>query len=235
MPASLLNNPFSRFFCRGIFLVSNRCEVMGVEHLPERHDGLILACTHLSHYDPFCVSVLTRRHVEWMARIESFHTPLSEWLTRRSDAFAVDRFGFALPGIREALRRLERGGLVGIFPEGEVMNEQTSALTRGELKAGVGLLARRTGAPVVPCVMLNSHQFSNVTPWLPLRAGRLWVGFGEPLYADASLPRGRASRWELTERLHASLRDVYAGLLERFDVPPEALPAAGAGAPAPAA
>ncbi|MEM1245466.1 MAG: lysophospholipid acyltransferase family protein [Acidobacteriota bacterium] len=235
MPASLLNNPFSRLFCRSIFLVSNRCEVMGLEHLPKRHDGVILACTHLSHYDPFCISTLSRRHVEWMARIESFKTPMSEWLTRNSHAFAVDRFGFALPGIREALRRLDRGGLVGIFPEGEVMDEQTSALTRGELKAGVGLLARRSGAPVIPCVVLNSQQFSNVTPWLPLRAGRLWVGFGPPLHADAELPHGRDSRWELTQRLHASLREVYSGLLETYDVPPEALPRRAADASAPAA
>ena len=109
------------------------------------------------------------------------------------------------------------------------MNEQTSALTKGELKAGVGLLARRAGVPVVPCVALNSQQFRRVIPWLPLRAGRIFIGFGPPLYADPSLPIGRASRWELTTRLQTSLRQVYQELLDTFDVPLEALPLRASG------
>ncbi len=228
----LLNNTLTRAFCRGVFLVSNRSYVLGREHLPRRGPFLI-ACTHLSHYDPFCVSVVTGRRIEWMARVESFQTPLSEWLTRNAGGFAIDRFGCAVPGIREALRRLDDERIVGIFPEGEVMDTETSALTRGELKAGVGLLARRADVPVVPCVSLNGNQFRRVVPWLPLKAGRVFMAFGEPLLPDPELPHGRRSRWELTERLHVSLRELHARLEEAFDLPegtiPEPPPAAAAG------
>lgn len=87
--SALLNNKVSHIACRGVFLMSNRCHVIGREHLPRKHDGLLVACTHLSHYDPFCVSVLAGRRIDWMARVESFQTPLSDWLTRNSGAFSV--------------------------------------------------------------------------------------------------------------------------------------------------
>ena len=45
-------------------------------------------------------------------------------------AFQVERSGLAQPTIREGLRRLKCGEVVGIFPEGELMREKNSVLRR---------------------------------------------------------------------------------------------------------
>ncbi len=220
---SLINNTASLHACRGLFTITTRYRILGRERLPDS-GGVILACVHLSHYDPFAISVLLRRSVSWMARIESFATPFTNWLTTQCGAFRIDRFGLALPGIREGMRRLKRGELVGIYPEGEVMSGASSVLNGAPMKKGVGLLARRTGLPVVPCIVLNSGHFSKVISWLPFKTGRLWMGLGSPLFADLSLPHGRASRTELTERLEHAFRDLYAEMLTTFDVPEDARP-----------
>jgi 1-acyl-sn-glycerol-3-phosphate acyltransferase len=218
---ALLNNGFTLRLLGTIFAMTSRRYRLGVERIPQDHDGLLLACVHLSHYDPLVISVLMGEKVDWMARAEFYETAFSTWCLEQADGFEIDRFGAALPGLREGLRRLEQGRIVGIFPEGEVCYGPTSVLNGGPLKGGVGLLARRSGVPVVPCVILNSRQFSRVVPWLPLRSGRLYIGFGEPIEPDMSLPPGRASRRKLVRRLEGSLVELYRELLDAFDVPDE--------------
>lgn len=217
-----LNNAFTVHAARAVFALTTNCRVVGRERVPKRHDGLLLACTHLSYYDPFVISVLLRREVDWMARQEFFVKPLSARLIRLCGGFCISRFGPALPGIREALRRLERGRLVGLYPEGEVLWGTASVLHRAPIKEGVGLLARRAEVPVVPCVALNSDQFQRLMPWLPFRSGDLWIGFGEPIEPDLSLPPGRASRREISARVADGLRAVYRELLEECVVPERA-------------
>ncbi|HVS16584.1 MAG TPA: lysophospholipid acyltransferase family protein [Thermoanaerobaculia bacterium] len=217
---ALLNNALTLTAVRGIFAMTSRSRVLGRERVPRDHHGLLLACTHLSYYDPLTASVLLGREIDWMAREEYFARPSNDWLIRNSGGFPVSRFGPALPGIREGLRRLRAGRLVGIYPEGELLWGSASVLHGRPTKEGVGLLARRAEVPVVPCVTLNSDQFKRLVPWLPLRTGQLWIGFGHPIEPDLSLPPGRASRREITERVGEGLRSTYHEMLEAF-APPE--------------
>ncbi|HVS63806.1 MAG TPA: lysophospholipid acyltransferase family protein [Thermoanaerobaculia bacterium] len=217
-----LNNPITLGVVRAIFALTSSNTVLGRERIPRDHDGLLLACTHLSYYDPLTVSVLLGREVDWMARDEYFARWYNNWLIRKSGGFPIARFGPALPGIRESLRRLERGRLVGMYPEGEVLWGSASVLNGAPTKEGVGLLARRAQVPVVPCVTLNSDQFKRLSRWLPLRTGRLWIGFGHPIEPDLSLPPGRASRREITQRVGEGLRETYRELLAAVQ-PPESV------------
>lgn len=221
---TLLNNRFTLAMTRLLFVMATRSHKLGVERLPDNHRGLLLACGHLSHYDPFCVSVLLGREVDWMSRIEFFQTPVSAWFVRRVGGFSIDRSGHALPGMKEGLRRIRRGRIVGVYPEGEVVRGAESVFNGGPLKQGTALLSRRAQIPIGPCVMLGSYQFSRVVPWLPLRSARLWIGFGHPIEPNLELPPGRASRRELTRRLADAMRELYGEMLEAFDVAPEAKP-----------
>ena len=215
---SVLNNALTLTLVRGIVGLGSRNKVLGKERVPRSHEGLLLACTHLSHYDPFSISVLLRRKVDWMARAEYFRNAFPRFWVTRCDAFRIDRAGPWLPGVREALRRLDEGRLVGIYPEGDVTRDVNSVLLGAPIKQGAAMLARYSQVPVVPCVVLGSDQFRSVTPWLPLRSGRLWIGFGNPLEADYSMPRGRASRAELTERLAEAMRELYAEMLAEWNI-----------------
>ena len=221
---SLLNNPISVYTTRSILAVGSRSVISGRTHLPPPGQPAILAIAHLSHYDPVVAAALLRRKIDFMARAEFYQTPAARWACRHSDCIRIDRYGNALPGIREAIDRLRRGRLVGIFPEGEIMAGSQSVLNGGPIKGGAALLARRTGAPIIPCVLLNSEQHRQVKPWLPLRAGRLWLSLGPPIHPPRDLPAGRPGRAELSLRLADALRAIYAELQQRFRLPSEACP-----------
>lgn len=233
---SLLNNRATVEFVNAIFRVTSRCRFVGRQHLPPRGTPAVLAVAHLSHYDPVVAASLLRRLVDWMARDEFYRTPGSRWAMEHARCIRIDRYGQALPGVREALRRLQDDRLVGIFPEGEIMAGDDSVLNGAGVKGGAGLLARWAtrpgkhgvvipgGVPIVPCVVLGSDQFRRVLPWLPLKAGRLWIGLGEPITVDPDAKPGRATRAAVSAELADALRAVYAELRERFDPPAEVLP-----------
>lgn len=241
---SLLNNRVTVEFAHAIFRVTSRCYFLGREHLPPRGTPAVLAVAHLSHYDPVVAAALLRRKVDWMARAEFYATPASRWAVEHADCVKIDRYGQALPGIREGLRRLEINRLLGIFPDGEIMRGDDSVLNGAAIKGGAALLARRAtetsdpktsgdagefsgGVPVVPCVVLGSDQFRGVLPWLPLKVGRLWIGLGEPITVSAQAAAGqprRATRAVDSAKLADALRVVCTQMRERFEIPDEVLP-----------
>lgn len=221
---SLLNNAAAATFIHAVFRLTSRCAFLGREHLPPRREPYILAIAHLSHYDPVVAGALLRRRLDYMARAEFYETPIARWCVEHAGCIRIDRYGQALPGVREALRRLERRRPVAIFPEGEIMSGHDSVLNGGPVKGGAALLSRRSGVPVIPCVVLGSEQFRKVLPWLPLRTGRLWIGLGPALEPPSDAKPGRASRTSESRRLAEAMRAVYAQLHERFDIPNEVTP-----------
>lgn len=228
---SLLNNSAIATLFHGIFRLTSRCHYLGREHLPPRGVPCVLAIAHLSHYDPVVVGVLLRRPLDFMARAEFYETPASRWFVENARCVKIDRYGHALPGIREALRRLAAGRQVGIFPEGEIMRGENSVLNGAGVKGGAALLSRRGAVPIIPCVVLGSDQFRRFVPWLPLRTGRLWIGLGEPIGppigGDAWAKPGRASRDAVSAQLAEAMRELHRQMRERFDL--SEIPGAGAG------
>lgn len=148
--------------------------VEGREHVP-REGAAIVAGNHTLALDPFVIShALPRgRRIQYMAKKELFANPVLGWIIRTGGSFPVDREGNDVGAIRTALRILQTGGMVGIFPQG----------TRGgtELQGGAALLALRARALVVP-----AHVEYRPRKWL--------VKFGPPV-----APEGKVT--ELTERI----------------------------------
>jgi 1-acyl-sn-glycerol-3-phosphate acyltransferase len=78
-------------------------------------------------------------------------------------------------GIRETLRRLEDGFLVGIFPEGT----RSADGTMGPFKPGFAALVRRTDLPIYP-VGIAGAQRALGRGSLFLKPHRVCLVFGEP-------------------------------------------------------
>jgi 1-acyl-sn-glycerol-3-phosphate acyltransferase len=198
---------FWKIIWRGVFGCTMRIQSKGLDRIGSE-GGVLIAVSHISHLDPIVISAVVKRRISWMSRIE-FH---QQWLMRNvlyyGGAFKVDRTGAALPAIREALRRLKRSEAVGIFPEGELLRGDHSALRGGRIKRGVCLLAARSGCPVLPVIVLGTDRLGQVGPWMPARRGRLWVAIGQPLYASAA-DRGRSGRQHFAERLEAEYIRLY--------------------------
>lgn len=170
--------------------------------------GFLLACNHPSHLDPILVSLVVRRRIYWMARIEFYRAWWSSFLLRLLGAFPVNRQGMALSSIKRAISLVQNGCVVGIFPEGEVRRDATSVLRGGRIKRGVCLVARRTGRPVVPCVVLGSEPLIWFRVYVPSKPCRLWIACGEPIYAPTGVGK-RESRAIMAAELERAFRDLH--------------------------
>ena len=186
-------------------------------------DGsFVLACSHLSHLEPFIVAGLLRRPIDYMARIEFFSNRVGTRLLHSLGAFSVDRDGYALGAMRTAIARARAGNVVGIFPEGGVKRGRDSALTGGPIKLGACVVARRAQVPIVPVVVLGAATLNCVPPWLPFKRGRLWVAFGEPIHANPGQPR-RLDRLRMGAELSSSFQQLYQELCAAHEIAPAAL------------
>lgn len=173
--------------------------------------GYILASNHISHFDPPFLGSRFRRYIDWMAMEELFLNPASAALMDGLCAFKVRRDGTDRTGIRIALRRLEEGRVVGVFPEGGIRAGKGSVLEGAPMWPGVSALCVLSGKPVVPGVILGTDRLYNKRNWFPFRRVAVWIGFGEAIFPRADVPRGRAQ-----ELLQDALAQAFISLKERL-------------------
>ena len=125
----------------------------GTANIPK--DGpVIVAANHPSFFDPVVLSLGTGRLVRFFALAEITKLPVIGWLTRQWGILPVIRGGNNEPTVQKALRILQRGGAIGIFPEGR----RSLQWAMGDAKPGVGRLAVQSRAKIVPCVIYGTWK-----------------------------------------------------------------------------
>jgi 1-acyl-sn-glycerol-3-phosphate acyltransferase len=145
------------------------------EHNVPRSGPLIVAPNHVSLLDPPAVACGTNRHLRFMAKEELFRAKGFGWLIRSLGAFPVSRGEGDTEAIRTAINAINSGDAVLIFPEG----------TRGNGKViqpvnrGVTMLAKRTGAKVMPVAIVGTHL---VWPkgQKKIKRGKIRIVYGVP-------------------------------------------------------
>jgi 1-acyl-sn-glycerol-3-phosphate acyltransferase len=177
-------------------------EVAGVEHIP-RQGGLIIAANHASHLDPPVIGCRVPRQLVFFARKTLWRGRCFSWWLNTVGTVPVDRdSGSDVAAIRRVLRVLQEGKALIVFPEGT--RSLTGALQPA--KAGVGLLACRTGVPVVPTRIFGT--FEAFGRHGPLRLGTpISMVFGRPLQpADYDNQADGKERYQrASERIMAAI------------------------------
>src|SRR6266704_3309690 len=157
------------------------------------HQGaFLLASNHISHFDPFILSSVVRRKIDWMAMAEFFPLPLLGFFLRAVDAFPAARDRADRKTIRTAIERLKHGRIVGLFPEGGIRDGVRSLLEGAPLRPGAATLAHIAGVPILPCVILGSDRLYSIKQWLPLRRTPIWIAFGSPIPHSPDLKKSEA-------------------------------------------
>src|SRR6476619_6724800 len=100
-----VSNRAASLLMKLIFGYSSRVRVTGLENI-ERAGGFLLASNHISHFDPFIISSVVRRKIDWMAMAEFFPMPIIGSFLRAVDAFPADRDRADRKTIRTAIERL---------------------------------------------------------------------------------------------------------------------------------
>jgi 1-acyl-sn-glycerol-3-phosphate acyltransferase len=167
---------FSHYLIVLIYDMCFRGEIAGLENIP-RTGPFIIAANHASHLDPPVIGCQVPRQMRFFARKTLWHGGFaSRWLDRVG-VIPVDRDGGSdVAAIKRVLHALKDNRVLILFPEGTRSPD-------GRLqpaKAGVGLIACRTQAPVLPARIFGSQVAFGKGG--PLRLGTpLSVTFGRVL------------------------------------------------------
>jgi len=187
---------------RGILSPICRIEVRGTRQVPA--GPWILACNHLSHFDPPLIAGAFSRPIDFLAMRELFRPAWFGFLMRSCRVIPVGRKQADTSALKMALDRLQAGRIVGVFPEGGLRAGATSVLEGASLTEGVGWLSSISGCLVRPAVIVGSDQLYVARNWL--RRPRVVVAVGEPI----SAPRGKEDRKGWTDQLASEMRKLYA-------------------------
>ena len=199
-----------RRLVRLLFLFVSRTKVVYCARLPVV-GGYILASNHISHFDPPILSSHFQRYIDWMTMEELFRNRLIALLMESLRAFRVRRDGSDRTGLRTALKRLEQGRVVGVFPEGGIRAGTGSVLEGAAMWPGASALAVLACRPILPVVILGSDRLYKKGTWTRFRSVTIWIGFG-----DQILPRPDITKHNARELVQRSLAEAFIQVKERL-------------------
>jgi 1-acyl-sn-glycerol-3-phosphate acyltransferase len=193
-----------------LFRVLFSYDCRGEEHVPAAGPAVV-AANHPSYLDPVLLSLQVPRPIHFMAWDALFRVPLLGALMRLMGAFPVDiRKGRGREAYEKARLLVEKGELVGIFPEGK---RSRTGWMEPALREGAARLARETGAPLVPASIAGAFRAWPHFQPLP-RPARIRVRFHEPIdpAAYAQLPEDEALSALLAELRRRVDRTLLPGV-----------------------
>ena len=114
--------------------------------LPEK-GGALLVSNHISGLDAFLLIAASPRPLRFLIAREEYERFGLQWLFRRARCIPVDRESKPERALREALRALDAGEVVALFPQGRIHLESHGPR---KLKGGVVRLAQKSGCPIYP-------------------------------------------------------------------------------------
>jgi len=195
---------FARILCAVTIGATYRLHVEGAYNLPAKGPAL-LAVNHKNDLDPIFVGVSFRRPLRYFAKAELFRNAVLGRTVSSLGAIPVRRGESDRHALEAALACLERGEALMVFPEGTRFGDESIH----EFQRGIGMLAVRSGAPVIPVAIKGSNAiFRDGRPGLPVV--RLKAG---PAVDLSDLQERRSAVYDVaTERLHGVVEELYASV-----------------------
>ena len=199
---------WSRWIGRFLARVVWNTEVVGASHVPP--DGpVLLAANHTGIVDGPILHGVAPRPSHVLVKEEMFWGPVGTVL-RAAGQIPVDREG-GRTALTSALAVLRRGGLVGVFPEGNRgRGDATSA------RAGIAWLALNGHATVVPVAVLGTRRTGESVNHVPGLRRRLAIEFGQPLVIErAPGTSGKVALVEANEAIRVALAELVDSAVAR--------------------
>ena len=179
-----------------------RIQLEGTHHIPAA-GPLIIAPNHVTYADPVLVCIPIRLAVHFMAWDALFRIPGFSWLIRQLRAFPVQIDSADPRSTREAVRLLQAGHALMIFPEaGRTPDGRLQGFRPGAFR-----LACSLKVPVLPVTILGGHASWPPGRLLP-RPGRLRIVY-HPVVAPPDDPDPRVA----ARRLATQVREAIAASL----------------------
>jgi 1-acyl-sn-glycerol-3-phosphate acyltransferase len=186
----------------------HRMSTNGPAPLPRRGPAIIIA-NHTCSADAAFLSAACRRPLSFLVAREYYKIKVLRPLFRVLACVPVARSGGDAGAVRVALKRLEQGCVLCVFPEGGLSNAGRQRPRRG--KAGAALLALTSRAPVFPVLIVGGPQTPKIQrSWLRPSGRKTQVIFGAAI--DVSAYLGRPRDRKLLEEVTALFMERIASL-----------------------
>lgn len=145
--------PIAKFFIKIFFRLNINGSFENID------DNYIICANHGSALDPIFLAVAFDQQINFMGKKELFKSPLLDKFFRSLNVFPVDRHGNDIKALKEGVRRLKDGKILGIFIEGTRVEGYDPA----NAKPGPILIANLANKKILPVRIETSYKiFSKV-------------------------------------------------------------------------
>lgn len=160
--------PFIRALLFFVMLVLGPLRTHGKKNIP-RSGGLIVVANHIADIDPIIAQAACPRLIHFMAKSELWDMGPLGPIIDFFHAFPVQRDKPDLAAYRHALRLLQAGEVVCVFPEGRLSKD-------GKLQPlleGFAAIAIKSGVPVIALGLEHTNRVLPFGSLIPRPSGRI--------------------------------------------------------------
>ena len=164
-------------------------KIINKEVIPKEGPILIVG-NHKHVYDQCLTIMATKRVIHYMAKKEYFDGKMA-WFFKLVGCIPVDRSIKDHNATDKALKVLNNGGAIGLFPEGT--RNKTKDVFLLPFKFGTVSMAKKTNATIIPFGLTGDYKF---------RSKNLTIRYGTPFkVGDMDLEDANKKLYEEVERL----------------------------------
>lgn len=186
-----------------LFKATGGIRVYGAERLPKK-GPLIIVSNHQSLIDPFVLVTCIPMRIVFFAAAYLFKIPVVRQVLTWGGAIPVHGEKGDFGSFKKALEVLQKGGVIGLFPEGGVSPD-------GNLRPfmqGWAYLAAKSGAQVLPVAIRGSRNVLPVGSFI-LRRGRITLNIGDVMIFSGQGKVSRENMGEMNEKLDKEFRQLF--------------------------
>ncbi len=177
--------------------------VIGAENIIEE-GPCIIAANHCSNLDPPLVGIACKRAIHYLGKKSLFDVPLLGPIFPQLNVIPVDQKNANRSALTGAIRVVKNNGAVLIFPEGRRSPDGRLQPTQ----PGIGMLASKTRAPIVPIRIEGSYQVLPRGSIMPKLARLITVRVGPSLVFRGNNDDPRSAYVQFSHRVGESIANI---------------------------
>jgi len=190
----------AKCICWIIFKLIFRLKVTGQENIPQNGPFIIVA-NHSSLLDPIILGISVRPKVIFVAAAYLFKIGWLGYMLRKFNSIPVQREN-DISSLKRALKILQQGGVLGIFPEGGVDRQKDDL----PIKAGAAFLATKVGVPIVPIKIKGAGKALPRGAKFIRSLNKIEVEIKKPIYCSRQTNKNK----EIIKRVVESyIKEIY--------------------------
>lgn len=146
-------------FLHFLLVIVYRIKIIGKENIPAT--GKYLLCgNHIHALDAVTVVITAKRQIRFVAKEELYENAILRFLAKTFDIIKIKRDSVDMEAIKEILKGLKNGDIIGIYPEGT----RNGMEKQKDFKTGAAYIALKTDTEVIPVGINGTFKpFTKIT------------------------------------------------------------------------